>query len=90
MQDKIGNWEKEWEKGGKEGLAVRYYNSSAKKQKTLQLSKYRDADDMDKALNQHYDWHDKWYVNIWYPEKTFLFKTEKQAVAFAIKYMRSH
>lgn len=67
---------------------IRYFNSVTAKQ--LQISRYRDADEFDKHMGYDYKWHGKWYVNIWSPERVFLFDTKSNAVAFANKYMRSH
>lgn len=79
---KINEWKinKTW--------AVRYWNG--KKAKTLQISKYRKADDYDKSVGDRHKWHGKWYVNVWHPEKTYLFDTKTKAITFAKNYMRKH
>ena len=86
----IKNWkkEKEWTIQGQ--WAVRYYNSISMLQ--LQVSKYREADDFDKAMKKDYDWHGKWYVNIWNSDKqkTKLFTSKRDAVAFASNYMKNN
>ena len=83
-------WKKQWENYNRGSYSVRYYKYHKTGQDNLQLSKYRDADDFDKHMKYNYEWHGKWYVNIWNPEKTYLFKTKKEAMDFAMKYMRSH
>ena len=83
-------WKKQWEKYVEGNYVVRYYKYHKTGQDNLQLSKYRDADDFDRHMKQNYEWHGKWYVNIWHPEKTYLFDTKKEAMDFASKYMRSH
>ncbi len=94
MKKQYGNWRviDEWTIGGQ--WAIRFFNG--KTAKTMQISKYRGADDFDKYMvkaghKEHKaKWHGKWYVNTWYPEKEKLFKTKAQALKYAIAYMRKH
>ena len=85
------NWriEQEWAIDGQ--WAIRYYNPVSHKE--LQISKYRGADEFDKAMKQSYDWHNKWYVDEMssYGKKPVqLFDTKSQAMAYAKKFMLKH
>lgn len=80
--------EQEWTISGQ--WAIRYYNPVPRTHFQIQVSKYREADDFDKSMHQTYKWHGKWYVQIWPPEKEYLFQTKEEALAFAKKYMRRH
>ena len=86
----VNGWKKEWSKGKGVSYTVRYYKYHKIGQDNLQLSKYRGADDFDKHIGANYEWHGKWYVNIWSPEKTYLFDTKIEATNFARKYMEEH
>jgi len=47
-----------------------------------------DADDMDKALNNNYPWHGKWYVDTMTSDAK-LFDTQKEAKQYLVK-IRKH
>jgi len=68
------------------GFSKRVYNSNS--MRTLQIGKYRGADDMDEALNTRYDWHDKWYVDDFSTGKVKLFGSKRDALGFFGKEMR--
>lgn len=82
------NWriEQEWNIDGQ--WAIRYYNPVSHKE--LQISKYRGADEFDKAMKQTAVWHNKWYVNELLSGGEHLFKTKSEAMAYAKKYMLKH
>ena len=84
----LNDWKKidEWTIRGT--WAVRYWNG--KTAKTMQISKYREADGFEKKMGYKYDWHGKWYVNVWSPEEIKLFKTKSQALKYAKQYMKKH
>lgn len=82
----LKDWVVDWKKSTKFGEVIRYHSS--KSFKNLQIGKYRDADEFDKATNTKLKWHGKWYVNTWEPERIKLFKTKIQAKRYAKSYMR--
>lgn len=86
----VNGWEVVWEKGSGIDYVVRYYKYHARGKDNLQLGKYRGADDLDKHLGVKQGWHNKWYVNVWNPEKRFLFNTKKEAKQFISDYMRAY
>lgn len=82
----VNGWDLEWSKDN----AKRYYKSRKRGATNLQLGKYRGADDFDKAMGNKYKWHGKWYVNVWYPEREWLFNSKAEAVKFADNFMRKN
>jgi hypothetical protein len=83
---RIGTWRilQEWKIQG--NWAIRYYHHGGK---TIQISRYREADDFDKHMGNRYKWHGKWYVDFM-DGRERLFKTKQAAMDYAIKYMKLH
>lgn len=83
----LKDWEKEKEYTFSKWGFERY--GGGKRFEIMQIGRYRDADWFDEALKNKEKWHGKWYVDV-FDKKVKLFKTKKDAMAYAKKYMREH
>jgi len=86
----INGWRLEWTKGSGTNEVRRYHKHVKKGPSSIQFAKYRAADAFDRAMGTKYKWHNKWYVNLWSPDKVVLFTTRSAALKYLNNYMKKH
>jgi len=67
----------------RKGNTARYYINGTGIE--VQIGKYRGQDKFDKEMNHKYNWHNKWYVDVFNNKGVKLFNSEKAAKVYLKK-----